>query len=71
MKSVAQVPDVMRDVLANNMTQGIPEFSVRRAILVGKSGRLIGENQILDGSGQPAGIRLTMESGDEYELTLQ
>jgi len=67
----AQVLDVLRDVLTQHMKAGVPEFQIRRAIFIGRnSGRLIGEDQILSGSDVPCGLRLTMESGDEYDLIL-
>lgn len=72
MKDAAQVLDIMRDALLHGMDdpQAVDEFRIQRAMFVGKSGRLIGDNQITGGNDVAAGLRLTMRSGDEYDLSL-
>ena len=72
MGDASQVLDVLRDVLLAHMNaqDSLPAYRVRRAIFVGQSGRLLGNSQLIDGSDTIAGLRLTMESGDEFDLML-
>ena len=70
----AQVLEVLRDVLIDGMDQydSLPDFRLQSAVYVGqRSGRLISDEQIIEGRDVPAGLRLTMRSGCEYVLTLE
>ena len=68
----AQVVDVIRDVLLENMQEGIDDFVVESAVYIGKnSGRLISGDAVIAGKDTVGGLRLTMKSGAEYDLKLQ
>jgi hypothetical protein len=61
----------MRDVLLEHMTQGLYEYRIQSAVFIGhSSGRLISQNDIMDGHDSPGGLRITMQSGHEYDLTM-
>ena len=69
----AQVLDVLRDVLVKHMDSGkaLPQYRVQSAVFIGKhSGRLISDDHIISGNDAPGGLRLTMRSGHEFDLTL-
>ena len=68
-----QVIGVLRDVLLAHMdnAETLPEYQVQSAVYIGRqSGRLISESDITSCHDVPGGLRLTMRSGHEYELTL-
>jgi hypothetical protein len=70
----AQVLDVLRDVLLEHMDlpDSLPDYRVQSAVYIGeKSGRLISDKNIIEGNDAPGGLRLTMRSGCEYDLTLK
>jgi hypothetical protein len=69
----SQVLDVLRDVLVEHMddNDSLPHYQIQSAVFIGGTGRLIGEEQVLAGNDAPAGLRLTMRSGHEYDLTLR
>jgi hypothetical protein len=69
----SQVLDVLRDVLLRHMDdpEALPVYRVQSAVLIGRrSGRLMSEDDVTSGHDIPNGLRLTMRSGDEYDLTL-
>jgi hypothetical protein len=69
----AQVLDVLRDVLVKHMDapDALPDYQVQSAVFIGKhSGRLMSEDDVISGKDVPGGLRLTMRSGAEYDLTL-
>jgi hypothetical protein len=68
-----QVLDVLRDVLVEHMNQpdALPHFQIQSAVYIGHSGRLMSEDNIINGNDVAAGLRLTMRSGDEYDLLLR
>jgi hypothetical protein len=73
MADASQVMDVLRDVLVQHMDhpQALDVYRVQSAVYIGRtSGRLISEQDIISGHDVPGGIRLTMRSGDEFDLTL-
>jgi hypothetical protein len=65
-----QVLDVLRDVLIEHMDdpEALDHYRVQSAVFIGHSGRLISDNDILRGADIPAGLRLTMRTGDEFDL---
>jgi hypothetical protein len=67
-----QVLDVLKDVLALHMDhpEALDCFRVQSAVFIGHSGRLISDDHIINGNDSPAGLRLTMRSGEEYDLML-
>ena len=67
-----QVLDVLRNVLTQHLDSDdeLPEYRVQSAVFIGHSGRLMSNNAVIDGHDVIAGLRLTMRSGDEYDLTL-
>lgn len=69
----AQVLDVLREILIQHMDRpdSLSDFRVQSAVFIGAhSARLISDEQIIDGSDIPGGLRLTMRSGVEYDLML-
>jgi hypothetical protein len=69
----AQVLDVLRSVLIEHMDhpKALDVFRVQSAVYIGHSGRLISDSDIIAGKDTSAGLRLTMRSGDEYDLFLR
>lgn len=68
----AQVLDVLRQVLLEHMDnpEALPNYRVQSAVMIGKdSGRIITEEQIIDGRDVEGGLLLTMRDGSEYRLT--
>ena len=66
-----QVLDVLRDVLLEHMQEGLPHYQVQSAVYIGKEGGLLSEGDIGTGKDMPAGLRLTMRNGAEYDLILK
>jgi hypothetical protein len=68
-----QVLDVLRDVLIKHMDQpdSLNHYRIQSAVYIGHSGRLISDDNIIAGNDSPAGLRLTMRSGAEYDLLLR
>lgn len=69
----AQVLDIIRDVLLEHMgpQDSLPDFRVQSVVYIGeRSGRLISDDNIMAGNDVPGGLRVTMRSGCEYDLTL-
>jgi len=71
-----QVIDVLRDVLLDHMQgdaegKGLPHYRVQSAVYIGKEGGLLSEGDIGTGKDMPAGLRLTMRNGAEYDLILK
>jgi hypothetical protein len=67
------VLDVLRDVLLKHMDRDdfLDEYRIQSAVYIGRnSGRLMSEDNIISGHDVPGGLRLTMRSGHEYDLTL-
>ena len=70
----SQVLDILRDVLLDHMDppDSLPDFCVQSAVFIGeRSGRLISDDNIIEGADFPGGLRMTMRSGCEYDLTLK
>ena len=73
MANPAQVLDVLRGVLLEHMDGDDlgPWYRVQSAVIMGRdSGRIITEDQIIEGSDVPGGLLLTMRDGSEYRLAL-
>jgi hypothetical protein len=72
MSDPEQVLDVLRDVLVEHMDDpvSLPDFRVQSVVFVGRSGRLLSADDIISARDRLRGLRLTMRSGDEYDLTL-
>jgi hypothetical protein len=71
--NVGQVLDVLRDELMKQPTppDALPEYQVESAVFIGRTGQLISTEQIIAGKDTPAGLRLTMKSGEEYDVMLR
>ncbi len=67
-----QVLDVLRDVLVEHMDRedSLPQYRIQSAVRIGNSGRLMSNEDVSSGRDTLAGLRITMRSGDEYDLKL-
>jgi hypothetical protein len=67
----SQVLDALRGVLMAHMNKGLPHYQVQSAVYIGqRSGRLMSDDDVIHGHDAIGGLRLTMQSGHEYDLTL-
>jgi hypothetical protein len=69
----SQVLNVLRDVLVEHMDRpdSLDDYRIQSAVYIGRhSGRLMSEKDIISAHDVPNGLRLTMRSGEEYDLTL-
>ena len=72
--SPSKVLEVMRHVLIEHMDtdQYGPWYQPRSIVALGvKSGRVITEEDILDGKDVEGALLITMRDGNEYKLTLE
>jgi hypothetical protein len=73
MSDPSQVLYVLRDVLLKHMDSpdALPRYRVQSAVFIGRdSGRLMSHDDVVAGHDTPGGLRLTMRSGEEFDLTL-
>lgn len=72
MSNPKEILGALREVLLDNMNEADgfqPWCSVQRALYVGKSGRIIAEEEFCDADA-PIGLLLTMADGSEIRLTV-
>jgi hypothetical protein len=69
----SQVLDVLRDVLVTHMDdpKALAHYRIQSTVYIGQTGRLMSEDDIISAYDVPIGLRLTMRSGAEYDLTLE
>jgi hypothetical protein len=73
MGNTSQILHVLRHVLAKNMDSStfVAELRVQSVSYIGRnSGQPVSDSDINNGRDTVGGLRLTMRSGDEYDLTL-